>query len=93
MGPMAEVTRLAQCYRCRRVFPARPGERYCPNCRRELARERNRRRLGLGASVRAQSWVPLMWVAALTLLGAIFGQPYLGAAAGIAIVVIRRLRD
>jgi hypothetical protein len=89
---MAEVTRLAQCYRCRRVFAARPGERYCPSCRRQLARERNRRRLGLGASVHASSWVPLMWVAAFTLLGAVFGHPYAGALLGVAVAVYRRLQ-
>ncbi len=92
MRAMAEVTRLAQCYRCRRVFVARPGERYCPNCRRELARERNRRRLGLGASVTSRSWAPIMWVAALTVVGALVGHPYIGALAGVAIVGVRRFR-
>jgi hypothetical protein len=89
---MAEVTRLAQCYRCRRVFVARPGERYCPNCRRELARERNRRRLGIGATVSGGSWGPILWVVALTVVGTLVGHPYIGALAGIAVTVVRQLR-
>lgn len=88
---MAEVTRLAQCFRCRRVFVARPGERYCPNCRREITRERNRRRLGMAAG--ATAWKPILWVSGLTVAGAVVGHPYLGAIAGLAVVTVRQIQQ
>ena len=32
------VRRLAQCYRCRRLFAPRGDERYCPDCAAEYRR-------------------------------------------------------
>jgi hypothetical protein len=70
---VGDVTRLSQCYRCRRIFPARPGERYCPECRRAQQRERNRRRLLGGGSGRAATgaWAPLGILAVLVLAGSV----------------------
>ncbi|HEY8449303.1 MAG TPA: hypothetical protein VIL95_02380 [Bacillota bacterium] len=34
------VRRLAQCYRCRRVFAARGRERFCPDCAAAMRRFR-----------------------------------------------------
>jgi hypothetical protein len=84
---VGEVRRLDRCYRCRKVFVADGGERYCPDCRREMRRERNRRRLrvqGMGRS----AWTPLLALAALTLAGSPFGHwgPWIGAAAAIGLV-------
>lgn len=47
------VRRLAQCYRCRRLFSPRGDERYCPDCAAEY------RRRGLLGDSRWGSWRPL----------------------------------
>ncbi|HEX6988165.1 MAG TPA: hypothetical protein VF282_01735 [Bacillota bacterium] len=39
-GNDLNVRRLAQCYRCRRVFAPRGDERYCRECLAELRRQR-----------------------------------------------------
>lgn len=82
---MGDVTRLDRCYRCRKVFAARQGERYCPDCRREVARERNRRRLGLGGFAWTH-WSPVLVLVALVLAGGFFGRwgPLAGGVLGIA---------
>jgi hypothetical protein len=71
---MADVTHLRQCYRCRRIFPARRDERYCPACQRDVKRERNRRRLAvLSARTAAGDPVPLLLLLALTAAGSAAG--------------------
>ena len=52
---MAELHRLQSCRRCRHLFVASPGERLCPDCRREARRDRARRALFSGG-VHASSW-------------------------------------
>ncbi len=51
---MAQIHRLEHCRRCRKIFVAHPGERFCPDCRRELRREAGRRALTGGTS----AWNP-----------------------------------
>jgi len=56
---VGELHRLQPCRRCRHLFVAAPGERLCPDCRREVRRDRARRALfGGGAATRA--WTPLV---------------------------------
>lgn len=89
---MGEVRRLDRCYRCRKVFVADGSDRYCPECRREMRRDQNRRRLhvqGVGRS----DWTGLALLAALTIAGGWFGAsgPWAGAAVAIAAVWVLRL--
>lgn len=37
-----KVHRLAQCYRCRRIFEARGDQRYCPDCAEDLRSRQSR---------------------------------------------------
>lgn len=47
---VAQIHRLEHCRRCRKIFVARPGERLCPDCRRQQRREAGRRALVGGAT-------------------------------------------
>lgn len=77
---MAEIHRLDQCRRCRKVFVARPGERLCPDCRRSVRREAGRRSLLGGSTWRAFGAFALGTLG-LGLLAAFLHPAWLGTAA------------
>jgi hypothetical protein len=72
---VAELHRLQPCRRCRHLFVATPGERLCPDCRREAKREQARRALFSGRGT-ARAWRPVAIFA--------LGSVGLGVAAGLA---------
>jgi len=78
---VAQIHRLDNCRRCRKIFVARPGERLCPDCRRERRREAGRRALTGGAA----GWHATATFAAgslgLALVGGVLHPAWLGLAA------------
>lgn len=84
---MGEVRKLDRCYRCRKVFLSDGKDHYCPDCRREMRREKNRRRLRVQGA-RRSAWIPVLLLAVLTIVGGAFNPSgaWIGAAAALAVI-------